>query len=321
MSLEWEPLTRDDAEPLADLLVAIEAEDRTGEAADLDDVREQLSHHLLDLAAGTLAAREGGRIVAFGYLTVRQSVVDTHVMRLTGGVHPAYRRRGLGKRVLDWSLATAPALSEKAFPGVPLEVHLNVYDTNAGLKALAEGAGFTANRWFVQMGRPLTGELPKVAPPEGVSIDTWSPELDEGAREVRNVAFRDHWGSVPHTPESWQAYIVGTRNFLPASSFVALHEGRAVGVLMTHTFEGYNEQAGERRAWIQIIGTLREWRGKGVAGALIAHALAAFRAQGFDTAGLGVDADNPTGAVSVYARAGFEPLTRTTNYALPLATG
>ena len=87
MSLEWEPLTRDDAGPLADLLAAIEAEDRTGEVADLDDVREQLSHHLLDLAAGTLAAREGGRIVAFGYLSVRQSVVDTHVMRLTGGVH------------------------------------------------------------------------------------------------------------------------------------------------------------------------------------------------------------------------------------------
>lgn len=321
MSLEWEPLTRDDAEPLSDLLSAIEAEDRTGEVHDLDDVREQLSHPLLDLAAGTLAARDGGRIVAYGYLPVRQSVTDAHLMRLTGGVHPAHRGRGLGRRLLDWGLATAPVLSAKAFPGVPLELHLNVDDANAGLKALAEGAGFTANRWFAQMGRSLAGELPRFTPPDGVSVVTWSSELDEGARQVRNESFRDHWGSVPHTPESWRSFIVGTRNFLPESSFVALHEGRAVGVLITHTFEGYNEQAGQRRAWIQIIGTLREWRGKGVASALIAHALAAFRDQGFDTTGLGVDADNPTGAVSVYTRAGFETFLRSATYALPLTTG
>ncbi|NUT45097.1 MAG: GNAT family N-acetyltransferase [Thermoactinospora sp.] len=321
MSLEWGPLTLDDTEPLAGLLAAIEAEDRTGEVHDLDDVREQLSHHLLDLAAGTLAARDGGRIVAYGYLPVRQSVTDAHTMRLSGGVHPAYRRRGLGRRVLDWCVATAPVLSEKAFPGVPLEINLHADDANAGLRALAEGAGFTANRWFAHMGRSLAGDLPAFTPPDGVSVVTWSPEIDEGARHVRNESFVDHWGSVPHTRESWQGYIVGTRNFLPGSSFVALHEGRPVGVLMTHTFEGYNEQAGERRAWIQIIGTLREWRGKGVAGALIAHALAAFRTQGFDTAGLGVDADNPTGAVSVYTRAGFEVFQRSTNYALPIKPG
>ncbi|MEV4390800.1 GNAT family N-acetyltransferase [Nonomuraea sp. NPDC049607] len=316
MSLAWEPLTLDDTEALADLLAAIEAEDRIGEVHDLDDVREQLGHRLIDLAAGTLAAREGGEIVAYGYLPVRQSATDTHVMRLSGGVHPGHRGRGLGRRIIDWSLAVAPELSEKAFPGVPLEIHLYVPDTNLGLKALAERAGFAANRWFAHMGRPLSGELPAFTPPAGVSVTPWSPELDEDARHVRNEAFLDHWGSVPHTPESWQDYIVGSRNFLPESSFVALHEGRAVGVLITHTFEGYNEQAGVRRAWIQIIGTLREWRGKGVASALIAHALAAFRAQGFDTTALGVDADNPTGAVSVYARSGFEIFERSSNYAL-----
>ncbi|MFF4194007.1 GNAT family N-acetyltransferase [Nonomuraea sp. NPDC001831] len=321
MSLVWEPLTPDDAEALAALLAAIEAEDRTGEIPDLDDVREQLGHRLIDLAAGTLAARQGGEIVAYGYLPVRQSVTDSHVMRLSGGVHPAHRRRGLGRRIVDWSLAVAPGLSERAFPGVQPEIHLHVPDTNVGLKALAEGAGFVANRWFAHMGRSLSGDLPAFAPPAGVTVAPWSPELDEGARRVRNEAFLDHWGSVPHTPESWRDYIVGSQNFLPESSFVALHDGRAVGTLITHTFEGYNELAGERRAWIQIVGTLREWRGKGVAGALIAHALAAFRAQGFDTTGLGVDADNPTGAVSVYSRAGFEIFQRSTNYALVVKRG
>ncbi|MGN9837606.1 GNAT family N-acetyltransferase [Nonomuraea sp. H19] len=315
--MEWGPLTREDARPLAELWTAMEAEDRTGEVYGVDDVDEQLAHHLIDLAEGTIAARKGERIVAFGYLPVKQSADEVHMMRLWGGVHPDYRRRGLGGRIVDWGIRTAPGLSARAFPGVPVELHLTAYDGRVGITALAERAGFAAVRSFARMERDLSGDLPVLDPPAGVSIAAWSPDLDEGARHVRNESFRDHWGSVPHTPESWRGHIVGSRNFRPEASFVALAGGRAVGVLITHCFDTMPT----RTAWIQIIGTLREWRGKGVASALIAHALAAFTAQGYESAGLGVDADNPTGAVAVYRRAGFEIINRSTAYALPLTPG
>ncbi|MEV1173329.1 GNAT family N-acetyltransferase [Nonomuraea sp. NPDC049784] len=313
--MEWGPLTREDARPMAELWAAMEAEDRNGMIYGVDDVAEHLSSQLIDLAEGTLAARDGDRIVAFGYLPARQSADGLHMVHLTGGVHPAYRRRGLGRRVIEWSVQAAPGLSEKAFPGVPLELQLDVFDGHPGLTALVEEAGFAAVRSFARMERSLSGDLPASGSPDGVSIATWSPELDDGARQVRNEAFRDHWGSVQHTPESWRALISGSRNFRPESSFVALAGDRAVGVLITHFFEA---RQGERQAWIQIIATLREWRGKGVASALIGHALAAFRDQGYESAGLGVDAHNPTGAVSVYSRAGLEITKRSTTYALKI---
>ncbi|MFI6602902.1 GNAT family N-acetyltransferase [Nonomuraea sp. NPDC050536] len=87
-------------------------------------------------------------------------------------------------------------------------------------------------------------------------------------------------------------------------------DGRPVGVVMTHEREG--------QAWIQIVGTLADWRGKGVAGGLLAHAMSAFKAQGYGTAGLGVDTHNPTGALSVYRRAGFEVVRRRATYAREL---
>jgi ribosomal protein S18 acetylase RimI-like enzyme len=123
---------------------------------------------------------------------------------------------------------------------------------------------------------------------------------------------------VAHTPESWRSHIVGSRNFRPESTFVALAGDRAVGVLITHFFDAQSARLGERQAWIQIIGTLKEWRGKGVASALIAHALAVFTSQGYESTGLGVDTDNPTGAVAVYSRAGFEITKRSTSYARPI---
>ncbi|NBE91962.1 GNAT family N-acetyltransferase [Nonomuraea sp. KC401] len=320
--MQWEPLTREDARPLAELWAAIEAEDMTGAVYGVDDVAERLGSRLLDLTEGTLAARDGDRIVAFGCLPARQSAGETHLMHLWGGVHPAHRRRGLGRRVIDWSLRAAPRVSAKPYPGLPVEITFDVYDDLPGTRALAEGAGFTAARYFARMERSLTGDLPPVRPPEGVSIATWSPELDDGVRHVRNEAFRDHWGSVPHTPESWRHSITGSRNFVPEATFVALAGERPVGGLVTHFFDRKYALTGERQAWIQIVATLKEWRGRGVAGTLIAHALSAFAQQGYTSTGLGVDAHNPTGAVSVYTGSGFAVTRRCTSYlrSLPAAS-
>ncbi|WP_043619816.1 GNAT family N-acetyltransferase [Nonomuraea candida] len=350
--MEWGPLTREDAGRLAEFWAEVEAADRAGEVFDAGDLAERLSSPLLDLAEGTLAARDGDRVIAFGHLPARQSAEGgVHIMRLWGGVHPAYRRRGLGRHVVDWAVAAAPRLGEKAFPGVPVEVHLWAYDGNPGIAALARAAGFTPVRSFADMERSLptgtppdapiappgTGtpgvspglpettappgtppDLPAIATPPGVSIVAWSPELDGGARHVRNESFRDHWGTVPHTPASWAVHVTGPAGFRPECSFVALARGRAVGVLITHSSGARGARDGVRLAWIRIVGTLKEWRGRGVAGALVARALAALAEEGYERAGLTVDPDNPTGAVGVYARAGFTVTRRSTVYALTL---
>lgn len=318
MSLEWASLDEDDAGPLAELTAAIEAADRTGEHFSLEDVVGHLTNPMLDLAEGTLAARDGQRLIAYGYLPVKQVRDDVHAMFLYGGVHPAFRGRGHGRRVLDWAIEVAPKLHERAYPGKGLELQTGVLEANTAAAALLERKGFAATRWFWQMRRDLSGEPPQVRVPEGVDFVTYTPEFEEGARQVRNTSFLDHWGAAPHTAESWRHNITGRHGFRPESSFVARAGDEAVAIVMTHHHEAATAATGVRTAWIDIIGTLREWRGKGVAAGLIAHALAAFKEQGYDRAGLSVDADNPTRAVGVYTRAGFEVYQRSTVYSLPI---
>ena len=53
--------------------------------------------------------------------------------------------------------------------------------------------------------------------------------------------------------------------------------------------------------------TRRPWRKRGLASALIGRSLELLRERGMTSAVLGVDADNPTGALALYERAGFEP--------------
>jgi ribosomal protein S18 acetylase RimI-like enzyme len=56
---------------------------------------------------------------------------------------------------------------------------------------------------------------------------------------------------------------------------------------------------------VRILGVIPEYRQRGVGQALLRHTFREFANRGFDAVGLGVDAENPTGAVRVYERAGM----------------
>lgn len=73
-----------------------------------------------------------------------------------------------------------------------------------------------------------------------------------------------------------------------------------------------------RFGWLGTIGVRRAWRNHGVATALIARSLASFADAGVRTAGLHVDADNPTGAVRVYGSLGFRPGDESIIFAKPV---
>jgi ribosomal protein S18 acetylase RimI-like enzyme len=57
--------------------------------------------------------------------------------------------------------------------------------------------------------------------------------------------------------------------------------------------------------WIRILGVLPEYRRRGLGQALLRHSFGEFARRGANAVGLGVDAENPTGAVRVYERAGM----------------
>src|SRR5437764_289596 len=68
---------------------------------------------------GSMGAFSGGTMAAFGTVRVRSEADPVHDMRYWGGVHPAWRRRGLGRRLLDWAEDAAVRLHQEHFPGQP----------------------------------------------------------------------------------------------------------------------------------------------------------------------------------------------------------
>ena len=134
--------------------------------------------------------------------------------------------------------------------------------------------------------------------------------------EVDIEAFRDHRGYVEQDETDCERFLDEARR--GTSLWQVAWAGDVVaGQVRTRVNDGEDVARGRRRAWTEDISTCREWRGKGVASALIASSLRQLAALGFDEAALGVDLDNPTGALGVYQRLGYEVVLRVTQYSRP----
>jgi mycothiol synthase len=62
----------------------------------------------------------------------------------------------------------------------------------------------------------------------------------------------------------------------------------------------------EETGWIHVVGVLPAWRGRGLGLALLRWSFGVLAGAGLRRAALSVDAENTTGAVRLYERAGMQ---------------
>jgi mycothiol synthase len=307
-----------DAAAWADLLAAAEAVDRTDEHYDADDCADELADPDLDHARHTVLVLDGDRPVAAQVLWVR-GPAGARIVHPDGVVHPAHRRRGIGTALVRLALARAAALGAR--------VHFRAAESNAGAVAVLERAGLGPVRWWSQLRRDLGGPVAPVALPAGLRAHRLGPGYDAARWDgplwtARNAAFADHYGSTPEPLAAFVHHRTGSRSFRPDCSVAACVPdgppgGAVAGFVLAEEFAAATERTGRRDLYVATVGTVASWRGRGVAGALLAQVLGWARESGFASSSLTVDATNPTGALGVYARAGYRLHRRDVTYAAP----
>ena len=91
----------------------------------------------------------------------------------------------------------------------------------------------------------------------------------------------------------------GAEAWDPSLVHLAEVDGEVVGDVVALSFAG--------DAYVAVLGVVARWRGRGIAKALLRHSFAELAERGHDEVRLGVDAQNPTGAVALYERVGMTP--------------
>jgi mycothiol synthase len=175
-----------------------------------------------------------------------------------------------------------------------------VTEKDADLRRVYEESGYRVVRHSYRMEIEL-GDLPaETSSPEDVEIRTVREGEEEQVYEVNEQSFEDAWMHQREPFEQWRHWFVKDPSYDPSLWFAAEADGELVGVAICNT-RGDEGALG----WVRILGVLRSHRRRGIGEALLRTAFAEFKRRGFERVGLGVDAESPTGAVSLYERAGM----------------
>ncbi|QMU66982.1 GNAT family N-acetyltransferase [Streptacidiphilus sp. P02-A3a] len=326
----WRPITAADLDAWVALFAAVEAVDQEGEHVSVEQLAEYLDDPHMDFPRGTVAVFDSaGLMVAYCGLMARSSADPEHRIWLQGAVHPEHRGRGLGGELLNWAKRASVPFHEQRFPGRPMSLFAHCAVKLPAALAMFERHGYRQTRWFngmeLDLAKDLAEGLPQAGRPDGVVFVPFGPERSADALRVRNDSFRDHWGSTETSQEAW-THRLTSAVFRPEFTYLAYEQvggalGEPLALVLAEEYEARQRATGRRDLYIALVGTRRGARGRGLATALLTEILRRARAEGFDTASLGVDSDSPTGSTRVYARLGFRVTDTTVAQLLPVITG
>jgi ribosomal protein S18 acetylase RimI-like enzyme len=157
-------------------------------------------------------------------------------------------------------------------------------------------------RTFLHMQGPSDGSAGAPSPPDGVTFRAFRhDEGDEWAtfHRVLEAAFADHFGAesldLDTFVEMWTEY----PSWDPALVTFAEIDGEVVGLVVGSV------TANPGLGWINDLGVLEPFRGRGIAKALLLRSFAQLAARGCTDVRLAVDSENTTGATRLYERVGM----------------
>jgi mycothiol synthase len=258
-----------------------------------------------DPARDVTIAEVDGRIVAHAEREWIDTTDGLREYRLDGAVDPEYRGRGIGATLLADSERQMRALAATHDTALPRVFGSWSADSQARDARLLTRAGFEPVRWFFDMTRPNLDDIPDVPLPDGLELRPITRDLALHVWRADVEAFRDHWGGFDGSDDRLEGWLA--RPYTDLSMWVIAFDGDEVAGGVLNTIDpDENAALGIQRGWLSSVFTRRQWRRRGVARALIARSLALHRERGMTSASLGVDADNPSGALGLYEGTGFK---------------
>jgi len=206
-------------------------------------------------------------------------------------VHPDFSGCGLATALLEKAEQRARLIGSR-------NLKVGAFSENAAATQLFETLGYHEARHYYQMRIELSEPPPPPEWPPGISA---SPFRREDAREFHQTldeAFAEEWGFVSMPFEEWKAARIDGPGSDFSLWFVARATDEIVGVVRSDP-----RQSGG--GWVGALGVRKQWRKRGLGLALLRQAFVGFHQRGEPHVGLGVDAENPTGATRLYERAGM----------------
>ena len=235
---------------------------------------------------GSWILERDGSPVAFAACIYRDDVAECW-----STVHPDFFGQGLGTFLLARAEQHARRLGQRA-------IKAGTFAENAAGHRLLADRGYREVRRYFQMRIDLDSDPGPASWPAGIEPATFRLEDARAFHQAIQEAFAEEWGFHALAFDEWRRTRLEAPETDASLWFMARDGEEIAGVARCEA----NRDGG---GWIGALGVRKPWRRRGLGLALLRHVFAEFRRRGEPHVGLGVDAQNPTGATRLYERAGM----------------
>ncbi|MGB7875355.1 MAG: GNAT family N-acetyltransferase [Anaerolineales bacterium] len=251
-----------------------------------------------------LAYAPDGTLV--GYIEVWTTAKPPVHPWIWGRVHPDYNGLGIGSWMLTWAEERAARALDEIPDELRFAPRIGIYSQAKESQKLFKNFGYHYFRSSYRMLIDMDAPPPAPVWPEGLTLQTYNPETDaEAVFRADQDIFRDHFGFVEEPfEEGFQRFIhlmTEYEGFDPSIWWLTFDGDELAGICLCRPHSYDDPDMG----YVSTLGVRRPWRKRGLGLAFLHHAFGEFHRRGKRKVGLGVDAENLTGALRLYEKAGM----------------
>lgn len=302
-----------DLEAIADLINTCEAVDRLEQGTSISELQQEFNAPSFDRTRDIRLWEDAkGKLIVFARLWISEPAEVTDGW-LSFRVHPEARAGDVEAAAIAWGEGRMREIEKQRGTGVKLRSSTRADECDR--ISLLTSCGFRAERYFFRMARSLSEPIPEPQFPQGFWLRQVSCEQDaEAWVEMFNQSFIDHWNHHDLTVEKFK-YNLTKPSYRQDLNLIAV---AADGTFAAFCYCEINveecDRTGRNEGWITVLGTRRGFRKLGLGRAMLLAGLQRLKAAGVETAILGVDTANPSGALRLYQSAGFHNIRDSISY-------
>jgi GNAT superfamily N-acetyltransferase len=305
---------------MAEIINASAQVDKVEDTTTVESVARAYKHlRRSDIQRDLLFAEIDGKTIAYGRCSWAkvQAETDYYTYSFFVHLHPDWRGKGIGRAMASHLINRIKDVTLDHPTEALKFIQAWGSDTQVWWDSLVSDLGFEPIRYGIGMTRPCSQPVEVLPLPEGIEI---RPVKEDKVRQIFNAvveAAQDHWNFVPPEEEDFLAW-QDDPNYNPSLWVVAWEDNEVVGTVMNFINQEENKKFNRKRGYTENICTRRPWRKRGVASALLTHSIQMFIDMGMEETALGVDTENPSGALNIYKSVGYVEDKRHITYRKPL---
>lgn len=288
--------------------------DRVDTVEEVAQTYAHLSHS--DPYQDMLFAEIDGQVIAYNRVSCSQEAKGDWVFTHFGFLLPEWRHLGIGQAMMNHAENRLRQIAREHPERQPRFFQSFAADTERWARERLDSSGYQAARFSFRMVRDLTEPIAFRPLPAGIEIRPVKPGHRRLIWEAEQEAFRDHWGYTPGTERDYQRWLNNPIQD-PDLWKVAWEGEEVVGMVLNFINQHENEEYQRLRGYTEDISVRKPWRRKGIATALIQRSMDMLLELGMEEAALGVDVQNPTGALDLYKKLGYREEKRFTTFRKP----